>query len=184
MARVPYVESEDVPEEHRDLLVSSLQDRPLHVYRAIGNNPAVLAGLRGFFSSLWNDSGLDDRRRELVVLAVTQEIGNEYEWHQHVNIARDVGIDDEAIAAVSKGEFDAFDEREATLLRYALAVVRGEVDDRTHEATGDYYDESAVVGIAALAEGYAALGGIIDALGVELEEEFVGWEPGEGNGAG
>ncbi|MFC6904336.1 carboxymuconolactone decarboxylase family protein [Halalkalicoccus tibetensis] len=182
MARVPYVESEDVPEQHRDLLVSSLQDRPLHVYRALGNNPAVLAGLRGFLSSLWSDSGLTDRRRELVILAVTREIGNEYEFHQHVNIARDVGIDDETIAAVSGGKFDEFDGEEAALLRYAVAVVRGEVDDREHEAIAEHYDESAVVGIAALAEGYAGLGGIIDALGVELEGEFVGWKPGEGGG--
>ncbi|WP_122090076.1 carboxymuconolactone decarboxylase family protein [Halalkalicoccus subterraneus] len=177
MARVPYVESEGVPEQHRDLLVSSLQDRPLHVYRALGNNPEVLAGLRGFLSSLWSDSGLTDRRRELVILAVTREIENEYEFHQHVTIARDVGIDDGAIAAVSRGEFDDLDEEEAVLLRYALAVVRGAVEDRDHDAVTVYYDESAVVGIAALAEGYTALGGIIDALGVELEEAFVGWDP-------
>jgi 4-carboxymuconolactone decarboxylase len=177
MARVPYVESEDVPEEHRNLLVSSLQDRPLHVYQSIGNNPEVLAGLRGFFSSLWSDSGLTDRRRELVILATTHEIENKYEWHQHVNIGRNEGIADETITAISDGEFDALDEEEAALLRYALSVVRGDVADRDHDAIAEYYDESAMVGIAALVEGYAALGGIIDALGVELEEEFVGWDP-------
>lgn len=177
MARVPYVESEDVPEEHRDLLVSSLQNRPLHVYQALGNNPAVLAGMRGFLGSLWSDSGLSDRRRELVVLAVTREIDNAYEWHQHVRIARGEGVADETIGAISAGEFDALEAEEATLLRYALAVVRGEVDDRVHDAVADLYDDSAVVGIAALAEGYAALGGVIDALGVELEEGFVGWDP-------
>lgn len=179
MARVPYAESEEVPEEHRDLLVSSLQGKPLHVYRAIGNNPAVLAGLRGFLGSLWSDSGLSDRERELVILAVTSEIGNEYEWHQHVTIARNVGIEDDTIAVVSNGEFDALDDEEATLLRYALAVVRGEVGNRDHDAVSEHYDDSAVVGVAALAEGYAALGGIIDALDVELEEEFVGWNPTE-----
>lgn len=177
MARVPYVDSEDIPEEHRDLLVSSLQNRPLHVYRAIGNNPAVLVGLRDFFSSLWMDSGLSDRRRELVILAVTREIGNEYEWHQHVNIARNEGITDDTIAAISEGDVDSLDSDEATLLRYALAVVRGEVEDGDHDAVSELYDDSAVVGIAALAEGYAALGGVIDALGVELEEGFVGWNP-------
>ena len=177
MARVPYVESEDVPEQHRDLLVSSLQDRPLHVYQALGNNPEVLAGLRGFFSSLWSDSGLSNRRRELVIRAVTHEIRHEYEFHQHVTIGRSEGIIDETIGAITAGEFDALDEEEATLLRYALSVVRGEVSDQDHDTISEYYDDSAVVGIAALAEGYTALGGIIDALGVELEEEFVGWEP-------
>lgn len=179
MARVPYVESGDVPEEHRDLLVSSLQDRPLHVYRALGNNPEVLAGLRGFFGSLWSDSGLSDRRRELVILATTSEIGNEYEWHQHVRIGRGEGIDDDAIAAISAGDLDALDDEEATLVRYARAVVRGEVDDDLHDEIADLYDEDAIVGIAAVAEGYAALGGIIDALDVDLEdgEEFFGWDP-------
>lgn len=180
MARVPYVDSEDVPEEHRDLLVSSLQDRPLHVYQALGNNPEVLAGLRGFFGSLWADSGLSDRRRELVVLAVTNEIENEYEWHQHVLIGRQEGIDDDIIAAIADGDLGSLDEEDATLLRYALAVVRGTVDDADHDAISEHYDDSAVVGITALVEGYAALGGIIDALGVELEGEFVGWDPREG----
>jgi hypothetical protein len=29
MARVPYVDRDELPEAHRDLLVSTLQDRPL-----------------------------------------------------------------------------------------------------------------------------------------------------------
>ncbi|MES3516222.1 MAG: carboxymuconolactone decarboxylase family protein, partial [Natronomonas sp.] len=100
MARIPYVEAEDVPEEYEDLLESSLQGKPLHVYQSIGNNPEVLAGLRGYFSSLWSDSGLSERRRELVVLAVARATDNRYEWHQHVNIARGIGIEDETIAAI------------------------------------------------------------------------------------
>ena len=92
---------------------------------------------QGVFGSLWSDSGLSDRRRELVVLAVTREIDNAYEWHQHVRIARGEGIDDETIVAISEGEFDALDGDEATLLRYALAVGRDEVDDTVHGAVSE-----------------------------------------------
>ena len=79
MARVPYVDASDVPDEYEDLLESSLQGKPLHVYQSIGNNPAVLAGFRSFLGSLWTDSGLTDRERELVILAVARETGNRYE---------------------------------------------------------------------------------------------------------
>lgn len=178
MARVPYAEPGDVPEEHRDLLVSSLQGKPLHVYQAIGNNPAVLAGMRGFFSSLWNDSGLSDRERELVILATSREIESRYEYHQHVNIAREVGIDDTIIAAIGNSELTRLDDEERTLVEYAVAVVRGEVDAVIHEEIARHYDEGATVGIAATAMGYVALGGLIDAFDLELEgETFHGWDP-------
>ncbi|MEM4782255.1 MAG: carboxymuconolactone decarboxylase family protein [Halalkalicoccus sp.] len=178
MARVPYVESEDVPEEYRDLLVSSFQNKPLHVYRSIGNNPEVLAGMRGFLGSLWTDSGLSDRERELVILAVSREIESRHEYHQHVTIARDVGIGDETIAAIGEDDIARLAGEERTLVEYARAVVRGEVDAVIHDEIALRYDEGTIVGIAATAMGYVALGGLIDAFDLELEgEPFHGWEP-------
>lgn len=179
MARVPYVDASDVPDEHEDLLESSLQGKPLRVYQSIGNNPEVLAGLRSFLGSLWTDSGLTDRERELVILAVASETGNRYEWHQHVNIARGVGIDDDEIAALGTGDLNPFGDDETTLIEYALAVVRGEVDAIVHDEMAALYDDEAIVGVAAAAEGYDALGGVIDALDLELESgsEFHGWDP-------
>lgn len=188
MARVPYVDAADVPDDHEALLESSLQNRPLNVYRSIGNNPAVLAGMRSFLRSLWNDSGLSDRERELVILATAAEIGSRYEWHQHVTIARDVGIDDAVIAAIGAGagvsvggagDPDGLDADERTLIGYVRAVVRGEVDAVAHAVIAASYDEAAIVGIAALAQGYVALGGLIRAFDLELEpgRAFHGWDP-------
>ena len=179
MARVPYAEASDVPDEYEDLLESSLQEKPLHVYQSIGNNPEVLAGLRAFLGSLWTDSGLTERERELVILAAASEVGNRYEWHQHVNIARGVGIGDDEIAALGAGETGPLGEEETTLVEYALAVVRGEVDAVAHDEIAALYDDGTVVGIAAAARGYDALGGMIDAFDLELESEteFHGWDP-------
>jgi alkylhydroperoxidase family enzyme len=149
------------------------------VYQSIGNNPEVLAGLRSFLGSLWTDSGLTDRERELVILAVTSEIRNRYEWHQHVNIARGVGIDDDEIAALGRADLAPFGDEETTLIEYALAVVRGEVDAVAHDQIAALYDDETIVGIAAAARGYDALGGVIDAFDLELEAgtEFHGWDP-------
>ena len=179
MARVPYVDPSDVPDEHEALLESALQGKPLNVYRSIGNNPAVLAGMRAFLRSLWNDSGLTDRERELTILSTAATIDSRYEWHQHVNIARDVGIDDAVIAGIGTGDHAALDRDERTLVEYVRAVVEESVDAVTHDSIAALYDESEIVGIAATAQGYAALGGLIRAFDLELEPgtTFHGWDP-------
>lgn len=179
MARVPYVDATDVPDDHEHLLESALQGEPLHVYRSIGNNPAVLAGMRSFLRSLWNDSGLTEREREFVILATAREIDSRYEWHRHVNVARDVGIDDAVIAAVGDDDLARLGDDERTLVEYARAVVRGDVDAVTHASIASLYDDAEIVGIAATAGGYAALGGLIRAFDLELEPgtPFHGWDP-------
>ena len=74
MARVPYVDPNDLDSEYRDLVVSSLQPgETLNVYRAIANNPDVLDGFRAFLGVLWNRSGLTDRQREIVILTTAAE---------------------------------------------------------------------------------------------------------------
>lgn len=182
MARVPYATADELPADTRDLLVSALQGRALHVYRAIGNNPAILAGLRAFLGSTWTDSGLTDRQRELVILAAARAARSTYEWHQHTRIARDDHLTIEEISAVGAGAFEAFDDDDRVLLEYATAVAMGTVDDELHRAVRDVLgDDGAVVGAAATAAGYLGLSRIIDACGVELEggESFVGWTPTE-----
>lgn len=182
MARVPYRAADELPEDVRDLVVSELQGRSLHVYRAIANNPAVLRGLRGFLGALWADTGLSERQRELVILATARAAGSEYEWHQHTRIARDDHLDIEELDAIGAGEFGAFDPDDEALLSYGVAVAEGTVDDAVHEAALEVLgDESTIVGAAATAAGYLALARIIDACGVELEpgDAFIGWVPSE-----
>ena len=179
MARVPYRDPEDLDEPYRDLVVSSLQPgKTVNVYRALANNPPVLEGFRSFLGSLWTDSGLSDRERELVILAVAREMDNAYEFHQHVNVADIIDMPAADVAAVGARDLSGLDEREAALVRYARAVVAGEVDDDAFGSMAAAYDDDAVAGATALAAGYQALAQVIDALDVDLEEAFVGWDLG------
>ena len=174
MARVPPVD-ETALSNHQDLLVSALQGKQLNIYRAVGNNPAVLYGLRTFLGTLWRDSGLDPTQRELVILAVSREIESAYEWHQHVATARDVGISDSDILAIADGKLDQFDRSDRTLIEYALAVVRETVGDEHHDELAAAHGPGTVVGVAALASGYLLVGRLLSALDIETETPFVGW---------
>lgn len=179
MARVPYTEPEELPAEYRDLVVSSLQPgKTVNVYRAIGNNPEVLDGFRTFLGSLWSESGLADRERELVILATARTVDSAYEWHQHVGIAKDAGVTDAEIRAIDAGDFSGFTAAETALIEYAIATVNGAVTDDLHDDLAAHYDADAVSGAASTAAGYLALASVIDALGVEIEagDEFVGWD--------
>ncbi|MFB6159798.1 MAG: carboxymuconolactone decarboxylase family protein [Haloferacaceae archaeon] len=179
MARVPYRSPEDVPDEYRDYVVSTLQPgKRVNVYAAIANNPEVLEGVRAQLGALWDDSGLTDRQRELVILATAAETENEYEWHQHVNVATNAGLSPEEVTAVAADDPEPFDATERALIEYARAVVRGAVTDDLHATMAERFDDRTVVGAAATAAGYLGLGRVIDALGVtvEADDEFVGWD--------
>jgi alkylhydroperoxidase family enzyme len=176
MARVPYVDETTLPRQHQDLLVSALQGKKLSIYSAVGNNPAVLYGLRTFLGTLWRDSGLDPHQRELVILAVARETESAYEWHQHVAIGRDVGLSDSEILAVADGDLDVFDRGDRTLIQYALAVVDGTVDEACHDDLAAAHGPETVVGIGALASGYLGITRLLAALDIEPETPFVGWQ--------
>ncbi|MFB6309992.1 MAG: carboxymuconolactone decarboxylase family protein [Salinirussus sp.] len=179
MARVPSRDKDDLDPEFHEYLVSSLQPgKPVNVYAAVGNNPAVLRGLRQFLGSLWTDSGLTDREREIVILTAATELRNEYEWHQHCNIAPDAGLTADEVAAIARDDHSHFTQPERALIAYARAVVRGRVTEPLHAAVDEHYDHETLAGAAATAAGYACLGLLIDAFGVEIEadDEFVGWD--------
>ena len=180
MARLPYIGPDELDERIADLVVSSLQPgKRINIYSATANNPAILEGLRTYLGAMWSDSGLSDRQREIIILTAAAEIGSDYEWHQHESIGRKAGLSGDEIAAIGRDDQSEFAADERVLIAYTRAVIRGRVTDEIHEETLTVLGESTTVGAAATASGYLALGRMIDAFDVELEEgdTFVGWDP-------
>lgn len=186
MARIPHVDREDLPPDQRSLL-DTVSDRAdadadhgfpsesLNIYRTLGNHPDLLSGFRAYASTLWAESGLDPTERELVILTMAHAARSEYEWHQHVRVALDAGMDVETIRAVSTGETGSFAPEHAALVAYVRRYVDGEVDDTTHDRLADHYDPDTLVGIALLSGCYLGLARVLDAFDVETEVPFVGW---------
>lgn len=189
MARVPYVDPEALPDDDRHLLETSMDAADLpeayrhlystpvrNVHRAIGNNVPVLRAFREMNGAVWGHSGLSDRQRELVILAVARATDARYEWHQHVRHALSVGLDPDEIRAIAREDYDDFAEDEAALLAYAAATASGSVADEHHAPLADRFDPETRVGITMLASAYTGLARALDALAVEPEEPFVGWD--------
>lgn len=185
MARLPYRTKEDVPDEYRTMVDNAnpfMDDAELsskstrHTYRIIANNTDVLEAFRRFGAAMKESTGLSSRDRELVILSVARTLDSAYEWHQHVSVAMDVGFEKEEVLAIAEHEFDIFTEKESTLLEYVAAFTERSVTDNLHERLMEYYDASEIIGITMLAGYYINIDYVGDALDLDLEEEFIGWD--------
>jgi alkylhydroperoxidase family enzyme len=194
MARVSYVDRESVPEEYREQfdthLEISLPDVAAYenvqetnvaggsrnIYRLFGHHPAFLRSHREHLSLMWETFDFDPRERELALMAGASEMRSEYEWQHHVPVALDEGLTVEELRAISAGTFDVFDPEEALLLEYATRFVRRDVDDDLHRRMAAHYDDGDLVALSTLLGFYVFLGFTLDALAVDLEDPFVGWD--------
>lgn len=175
MSRLPLLERDEIPEAYHYLFTDEyLGDR--HIFRVWAHNPEILEATLEYLDTLYEQ--LTPRRKELVILTVAKARGARYEWHQHVDIARDEGVTTEEIRAIGGGDLSPFDDAEFVLCQYARAVVAGEVTDRVHAALCRHYEPADVVAIGLLVDFYVGLCTYVAAVELPFEGgEFVGWVP-------
>lgn len=187
VTRVPLVERADLPPEKRPLLDTLDDESPadardhdlsggtLNVYRSLANDLGLLEAFRRYGTDVWEGSDLTPQEREIVILATAAAAGSAYEWHQHVRVALDAGVPSAQIRAVS-GDRDALPPERATLAAYTERFVEGSVDDATVDRLRRFFDDATLVGVGQLAGLYLGLARQLDALDVDTEGPFVGWE--------
>jgi len=124
MARIPYVETESASEDVRAVLEQMPAN--LNIFRMAAHAETNLRPLLTLGVSVLTNQKLDDRLRELAILRVARLTSAEYEWVQHVPIARLTGASDEEIAALERDdiEADCFDDKARAVLRFASEVNR------------------------------------------------------------
>lgn len=177
MSRLDLLELDEIPKEYHYLFSDDyLGDR--HIFRAWAHNPEVLEATLEYLNTLYTQ--LTPRKKELVILAVARDRGARYEWHQHVDIARDKNVSLDEIQAIGGRDFSMFDEKEFVLLQYARAVESGNVTDQVHQALTRYYTSAEVVAVGLLVDFYVGLCNYVAATDLPFEGgRFIGWVPEE-----
>jgi len=175
MTRLDLLELDEIPAEYHYLFTDDyLGDR--HIFRAWAHNPEVLEATLEYLNTLYDQ--LTPRKKELVILTVAWARGARYEWHQHVDIAREKGVNTEEMRAIGGGDFSVFDDAEFVLLQYAEAVATGEVTDQRHAALARHYTNSEIVAIGLIVDFYVGLCNYVASVELPFEGgEFVGWTP-------
>ena len=174
MQRVPLAEFEPALSKK----LEELWGTPPNLYRALGNQPKLVAAWAEFARTLRHDTRTPRALRELVILRGAQLMRSEYEWAQHLPMAREAGVREAQIAALAKWRSSKeFDAREKAALALAEAVTAGRVSDRVYAEASKHFDHADYVELCLVAAFYAAVGRMIDALGVQLEPEMRSHSP-------
>ena len=175
MTRLDRLDREEIPAEYHYLFTDDyLGDR--HIFRVWAHNPEILEATLEYLNTLYDQ--LTPRTKELVILTVARARGARYEWHQHVDIAREKGVGHDEMRAIGGDDLSVFDDSEFVLLQYAAAVATGEVTDQIHAALETAYAPAEIVAVGLIVDFYVGLCNYVAAVELPFEGgEFVGWTP-------
>jgi len=172
--RVPLAEFEPALKKR----LEALWGTPPNLYRALANHPGLVAAWNEFSKVLRHDTRTPRALRELVILRGAQLMRSEYEWAQHLPMARKAGVREAQINALAHWRSAAeFDAREKAALALGEAVTQGHVSDAVYAEAMRQFDHQDYVELALLAAFYAMVGRMLDAMAVPLDAEVANYQP-------
>ena len=122
MARLPYLEPDQVAPEYRDML-----KRNTNLHKLLVNSPEMARAFSGLGGYIRNKSTLDTRLRELAILQVGWIEKSEYESTHHVKIGKEFGVTDadiEGLIAETAGKPSKLEPLAKAVLKGAREMVR------------------------------------------------------------
>lgn len=101
--------------------------------------PRLGSALQALGAAVRYETGLDDRCREIAILAVAAHWRSGFEWYAHAAVARAAGLTDADLAAILDNQPGVLAGREAVVARTTAALAaRGDLDDAEYrEATAE-----------------------------------------------
>ena len=151
------------------------QGQLYNVIATIGNNPEALRAFLAWGSYVLRRTALEPREREIIILRVGHLCRSDYEWAQHVRLARSVGMTTEEIAAIRVGAgADLWDARARTLLTATDELQREHfVSDSTWGALTAFMSPRQCMDVVFIAGHYVQVCMMLNTFGVQLDPGLV-----------
>lgn len=168
MARIAYPEPASQSEEVRDRL---RRTGALNVTRMMSHAEGPMLAYSRMGTQLLLKGKLDPVLREIVILRIGQLCGSAYEWHQHVSVARAVGMDETTLQAVTDLAFDRLTEAQQIAVAIAEEIKRDNgASAETLGAAGAHFSPEQLVELVLVAGYYIMTAGFLLSLDVEIED--------------
>ena len=137
--------------------------------RSLGHAPGGLLHFARVGEYVKYRTDLPERLRELTIL--TSARGVPYAWAHHQPLAEQAGIDAGAVALIGRGEVPtSLPAREQAIVAFVMALGDLGVTDAMMAAMKAHFSPRQIVDIAMSATYYGALGRMVVALGVDLDD--------------
>jgi len=174
MARLPYLNREDLPESDREIFDRLVEERKTpvgNIFRMLAHTPNLLRRFLALGGELRNGTELDPKLRELALMTVGRLTNAEYEFTHHWNLARRVGVSREQLEHLDEFETSSlFNEQERLVMRYALeATMNVAIADATFEAVRKSLGTRRLMELVQNVAFYNMVVRVLVPLGVEVE---------------
>jgi alkylhydroperoxidase family enzyme len=171
MARIPYLDADDLAPEDRDLL-----SRKISLNRALVNSPNGARNFSRLGQWIRHSSRLDPRLRELAILQVGYMTRCAYEYSHHIKIGRDFGVSDadiRAIIAETAGETSGLAELDRAVLRAAREMTDDlKISDETFALLHMHLDNERIVDLVMIIAFYNGVVRLLESLEIDVEPEY------------
>lgn len=172
MARLPLVPLHTSPE--LDAVygeIAAARGKLLNVFQSLGHAPEGLRRMARVGQYLRFEAGLPPRLRELATQATAGVNRSQYEWTQHVPLARAAGVTDAEMGALAASRMPGgLSVAEQAAVAYAQELAgRRAVTDATFAELRRHFEPRVVTDLTILVAFYTALGMCLQALEVELD---------------
>lgn len=118
---------------------------------------------------------LDPVLREAVILRVGQLCRSDYEWEQHVSVARAVGMKARMLEAIAAEDFDALPDRFRIAIAFAEELDgQGVVSAETFAAGEGLFDDGELVELVTLIGYYRMTAGFLRSFDIETDATLLG----------
>jgi alkylhydroperoxidase family enzyme len=171
MARVPYLDADDLDPDDRDLL-----KRPIALHRALVNSPGGARAFGQMGSWIRFKSKLDPRLRELAILQVGYVARSPYEWSHHIKIGYDFGVSDDdirALIAETDGPGSDLPALDRAVLRAAReAAIGGGVSASTYAELNQTLSDELMVELTLVISFYCCVVRALASLKIDVEPDY------------
>ena len=171
--RIPALDEHSAPGQ-LDLIRDIRSERGgelLLLYRVLLNSPPLAEGWLKLLTAVRQQTSLDGRIRELIILQIAALNGAQYEFEAHVPFARREGVDDAVLWSIEKGEVpDSLTPRERLALRYAGQMTREiQVPDALFNELRQHYTAAEILELTVVAGAYNMVSRVLVALDIKTE---------------
>jgi alkylhydroperoxidase family enzyme len=169
MPRIPYPDVSKLEPEVQKMLAGI----PINVVRMAAHaSPALFKASGELGYGISTPANLDPKLRETAILRVGYLCNSKYELHQHLSIARAVGLTKAEIDAIGSTDYERLDPVLAAVARFTDDVVRNvSPSDANLAALRALVPDRTLINLVMCIGHYGTVARIIAVTGIEPDEE-------------
>ena len=152
--------------------------RDLNIFRTLANHPTLMRRWLVFTNYILFKSTLPARVREFLILRIGFLCGSDYEWGQHVLIARAAGLTDDDFRAIQTGPgASGLGDIDRSVLQAADELHTDNfITDATWQALVAHFTNEQLMDIVFTVGQYKLVSMMLNTFGVQLDPGLPGFD--------